>query len=198
MVASMYMERLTLHLPGWMSHFLPHQETVYPTLDARMALVIELARQNVLQDSGGPFAAAVFERDSGRLVAAGVNRVEPLHCSSAHAEVMAIALAQAALGGYDLGDAARPAHELVTSAQPCLMCLGATLWSGVRRLVTGASGADVESILGFDEGPVPRRWPAEVRRRGIELVRGVRRRDACRVLELYRERAGTIYNSRGG
>ncbi len=191
-------ERIELDLPGWMIHFLPRQEVPFPTLDGRMAFVIELSRQNVMHASGGPFAAAVFELDSGRLVAAGVNRVEPLNCSSAHAEVMAIAMAQNRLGTYDLGGAGMAAHELVTSSQPCLMCFGAILWSGVRRVVTGASGRDVESILGFDEGPLPRRWKAELKNRDIELIGGVRRRDACRVLALYGERAGTIYNSRGG
>jgi tRNA(Arg) A34 adenosine deaminase TadA len=194
----MYTERFELHLPAWALRFLPPPESPFQSLDARMAFVIELSRQNVMHASGGPFAAAIFERDSGRLVAAGVNRVEPLNCSSAHAEIMAIALAQKSLGTFDLGGPNRPVHELVTSAQPCLMCLGASLWSGVRRIACGASGRDVESILGFDEGPVPKRWKAEVRRRGIELVTGLRRHDACRVLELYREQSGTIYNSRKG
>ncbi|MCK7474293.1 MAG: hypothetical protein MZV49_13640 [Rhodopseudomonas palustris] len=44
----------------------------------------------------------------------------------------------------------------MTSSQPCLMCLGATLWSGVTRLTYGAAAADVTAILGFDEGPLPR------------------------------------------
>lgn len=194
----MHTDRFSLHLPVWMRHFLPPENTAFAPLDTRMAFVIELSRQNVMHASGGPFAAAIFERDSGRLVAAGVNRVEPLNCSSAHAEVMAIALAQNRLGTFDLGGPQLPVHELVTSAQPCLMCLGASLWSGVRRIISSATGKDVESILGFDEGPVPRHWKAEVRRRGIELKTGLRRLDACRVLELYREQAGTIYNSRKG
>ena len=62
------------------------------------------------------------------------------------------------------------AHELVSSCEPCAMCLGATLWSGVRRLVTGATKADAEAI-GYDEGPVFPESYAHLERRGIEVVR---------------------------
>ena len=68
-----------------------------------MRLVIELARTNFQRDTGGPFAAAVFDEASARLVAIGVNRVVPMRCSSAHAEVMALSLAQRAAGTHDLG-----------------------------------------------------------------------------------------------
>ncbi|MDO8932870.1 MAG: hypothetical protein Q7U97_10785, partial [Rhodocyclaceae bacterium] len=91
--------------------------------EARMGFVLELARDNVAA-GGGPFAAAVFEQESGRLLAAGANRVVANHCSSAHAEIVALSLAQARLGNHDLGAAGLPACELVTSAEPCLMCLG--------------------------------------------------------------------------
>ena len=59
-----------------------------------MALAIELSRQNVDRGGGGPFGAAVFDRDSGRLVAAGVNRVVPQSCSVTHAEMVVIMIAQ--------------------------------------------------------------------------------------------------------
>ena len=133
------------------------------------------------------------------MIAAGVNRVEPLGLSPAHAEVMAIAFAQRRLGLRDLGhDAANP-HELVTSSQPCLMCLGAVLWSGVTSLAYGAEAADVEAILGFDEGPLPPDWTSELRRRGIRVRGGgALRAEAVAVLDLYKKRGGTVYNSRRG
>ncbi len=80
----------------------PHPETSLPTARARMRLAIRLAAENIARESGGPFGAAVFERDSGRVVSAGVNLVVPSCCSLAHAEAVALALAQRALGTHDL------------------------------------------------------------------------------------------------
>ncbi|HET8898039.1 MAG TPA: nucleoside deaminase, partial [Rhodanobacteraceae bacterium] len=71
--------------------------TICDSDESRIALAIELSRQNVLHGTGGPFGAVVFD-DAGRVVAAGVNRVMPQHCSVAHAEMMAYMAAQARLG----------------------------------------------------------------------------------------------------
>jgi tRNA(Arg) A34 adenosine deaminase TadA len=73
------------------------------------------------------------------------------------------------------------------------MCLGATLWSGVTRVVCGAHRDDARR-LSFDEGPVFPESHAYLRERGIEIVDGVLREEANAVLELYCTRQGTIYN----
>lgn len=159
-----------------------------------MALVVELAAENARRGSGGPFGAAVFERRSGRLVAAGVNRVVASGLSSAHAEMLAIALAQRARRSFDLGAPGRPALDLVTSSEPCAMCFGAIPWSGVTRLVCGARARDAEAI-GFDEGPKPRAWIAALEARGIAVVRDVRRAEAVAVLRAYADAGGAIYNA---
>ncbi len=187
-----------LTLPPWLENGITGKDLVFPDAAERMRWVIELSRQNVEHVSGGPFAAAIFACGSGRLLGAGVNRVEPLNCSPAHAEMMAIAFAQQNLRTWDLGrDAGKPA-ELVTSSQPCLMCLGATLWSGVTRLVYSAANADVTAILGFDEGPLPPAWRQELQKRGITVEAEFLRAEAAAVLELYKKKQGTIYNSRKG
>jgi tRNA(Arg) A34 adenosine deaminase TadA len=187
-----------LTLPAWLDKILAEKDIVIPDPEERMRWVIGLSRQNVENASGGPFAAAVFASHSGQLLGAGVNRVEPLHCSPAHAEMMAVAFAQENLRTWDLGsDAAMPA-ELVTSSQPCLMCLGAVMWSGVTRLVYGAAAADVTSILGFDEGPLPADWQGELLKRGIKVAGEIMRKEAAAVLGLYKNKQGTVYNSRKG
>lgn len=117
-----------------------------------MRFVIDLAHENVARRTGGPFAAAVFRSDDGRCVSAGVNSVMRLNSAVLHAEVVALMFAQARVGSYTLR-VADASYELVTSCEPCAMCLGAILWSGVRRLVCGAARSDAERI-GFDEGPV--------------------------------------------
>src|SRR5438105_6843355 len=156
-----------------------------------MALVIRLAEENLARGAGGPFGAAVFEIGSGKVVAAGVNRVVEASNCVLHAEMVALMFAQQRVGSFTLRSPGRPAHELVTSCEPCAMCLGATLWSGVTRLVIGARREDAEA-LGFDEGPV---FPASyeyLHERGVETVGGVRRDAARAVLQLYRSRGGAI------
>ncbi|MCP9440326.1 MAG: nucleoside deaminase [Nitrospira sp.] len=161
----------------------------------RMQFVIGVARANVARRSGGPFAAAVFETRTGRLVSVGANLVVATSCSLAHAELVALANAQHTLRHFDLGAPGIPEHELVTSCEPCAMCFGAIPWSGVRRVLCGARAGDAEAI-GFDEGPKPRRWIAALERRGIAVVRDLCRREAVAVLELYRKSGGIIYNAR--
>jgi tRNA(Arg) A34 adenosine deaminase TadA len=166
----------------------------YTTDESKMSLAVELARQNVLHGSGGPFGAVVFESASGMVVAAGVNSVTRLQNSMLHAEVLALMLAEYRVGSYTLLAPELPHHELVTTCDPCAMCLGAVLWSGVRRLVTGADRADARA-LDFDEGPVFPESYAYLEARGVAVVRGVLRREAAAVMELYRRQGGVIYNA---
>jgi hypothetical protein len=72
------------------------------------------------------------------------------------------------------------------------------LWSGVTTLSYGAAAVDVSAILGFDEGPLPVAWPRELLKRGIKVESGSSRGEAVAVLELYKRRRGTVYNSRKG
>jgi tRNA(Arg) A34 adenosine deaminase TadA len=106
-------------------------------------------------------------------------------------------IAQRVMGTNDLGAGGIPACELVTSTEPCAMCLGAVPWSGVRRVVCGARGDDACAI-GLDEGAKPDDWPGELARRGIEVVRDVLRDEARAVLRHYGESGGVLYNGRGG
>lgn len=193
----MFMPTIEIALPGWMETDLRRSDRTWATVAGRMARVIELARRNVGEGTGGPFAAAVFEMDSGRLVAAGVNRVMATNCSVAHAEILAIMAAQKIVGSYDLGGEGMPAMELVCSTEPCCMCLGAVVWSGVRRLVCGARDTDARRI-GFDEGPKPDDWVGDLESRGIDVMRDVARRKAVSVLNDYVDRGGVVYNARQG
>ncbi|MEM7602686.1 MAG: nucleoside deaminase [Verrucomicrobiota bacterium] len=165
-----------------------------------MAFVIELSRLNVERETGGPFAAAIFEHETGKLVAPGVNVVIPSHTSVAHAEAMALMLAQQRLETFDLGAAHLPAMELVASSQPCIQCFGNTWWSGVTALTIGAQAEDVESITGFEEGPLPENWVELLSERPEPLAPIVVQRDVLRekaraVLELYRDSGGFVYNA---
>lgn len=184
-------------LPRWIDAALPSANQAYAGLEERMALVLALARQNVDEGTGGPFGAGIFDMHSGRLIAPGVNLVMSANCSVAHAEIVAMMVAQRRMGNYDLGGDGLPAMELVSSTEPCVMCLGAVVWSGVRRLVCGARDRDARKV-GFDEGPKPDDWIGALEARGITVVRDVEREAATGVLQHYVAQGGVIYNARQG
>ena len=161
--------------------------------EEKMRLAVALSRENVTRGTGGPFGAAIFRADTGALVSVGVNSVVRLNNCTLHGEMVAIMTAQAKLKCFTLRSPDGPAYELVTSCEPCAMCLGATLWSGVRRVVCGASRDDARR-LNFEEGPVFPESHAYLEARGIEIVHGVLRDEANGVLELYRSSKGIIYN----
>ena len=86
--------KIVLALPGWVGHFLEKAPKVFEDVEDRMHLAIELSRLNIEHETGGPFGAAVFEQDSEKLIAVGVNVVVDTNCSLAHAEMMCIGLAR--------------------------------------------------------------------------------------------------------
>ena len=189
-------------LPAWIDDELADVPASIADREDRMRLVHRLADRNWREGNGGPFAALVAERDTGRIVSVGVNVVLGSGVSSAHAEVVALGLAQTGLGGWDLGAAGLPAHELVVNWRPCIQCYGATMWSGVRSLVVAGEGSELEEITTFDEGPLGADWAVQFEARGIEVVSDVLRDDALTVFRAYREAVDAeglvVYNARGG
>ncbi len=179
-------------MPEWVGA-LVDWDRAYETDVDKMQLAVSLSAHNVEQETGGPFGAVVFRTDTNRVVAAGVNSVVRERNSVMHAEVLALMLAEQAVGAYTLQGEGHPAHELVTSCDPCAMCLGAILWSGVTRVVCGATREDANRI-GFDEGPVFPESYRYLEARGITAVHGVLRAEAAAVLEAYGTGGGLIYN----
>jgi tRNA(Arg) A34 adenosine deaminase TadA len=189
---------ICLSLPDWAEAELATLPTHMETLAERMAPVIRFSQLNIDHDTGGPFAAGVYERDTGKLVTIGVNRVVPSNCSSAHAEVMTLSLAQKMLGTFDLGGVGMPAFQLVVNWRPCAMCYGAVLWSGVRSLVIAGSGPELEEITGFDEGPIHPDWIGELNKRGVEVIENVMTAEAVAVFHNFANSDKLVYNGRGG
>jgi tRNA(Arg) A34 adenosine deaminase TadA len=185
-------EAAKVDLPPWIDEVVDWERR-YPNDVDRMRLAISLSRENVQRRTGGPFGAAIFVRDTGALVSVGVNSVVRLSNCTLHAEMVAFILAQHRLGSFTLAGPGMPVHELVTSCEPCAMCLGATLWSGVNRVVYGAAREDA-TRLNFEEGPVFPESYAYLEERGLAIARNVLRDEACDVLEMYRKQGGVIYN----
>jgi tRNA(Arg) A34 adenosine deaminase TadA len=181
-----------LLLPAWVEPFVGRLGIAPESDEDGMRLAIALAAENVRQGTGGPFGAVVVNEESGALVSVGINLVTGSHLSLAHAEMIALSLAQSRLQDWNLSR--RERLTLVTTCEPCAMCFGAIPWSGIRRLVCGSRKEDAEAA-GFDEGDKPGDWEASLESRGIAVLRDVLRAEANAVFEQYARRGGVIYNA---
>lgn len=188
------MTALSIGLPDWLEPMV-EQAGNLSNEEARLDLAIRMSRRNVEENTGGPFGAVIVDETSGIVLGAGVNVVMPTSVAIAHGEVMAIAIAGQRLGSFDLG--ADGPTGLYTSCEPCMMCMGATIWSGVTKLTIAARDADAAAV-GFDEGPKPADWLEQFQARGIEVVTDLLRDDAVDVLHDYLDTNGEIYNAKRG
>ncbi|MFD1508087.1 nucleoside deaminase [Lacimonas salitolerans] len=84
-------------------------------------------------DRGEVPVGAVVVAPDGRVVAQAGNRTRELHDPTAHAEVLAIRAACAALGQERL-----PGHDLYVTLEPCPMCAAAISFARIGRLYFGA------------------------------------------------------------
>jgi len=185
-----HQETLTpaIKMPAWLQTIEKEKSgTVMASNEEKLQFVIELACQNVLQKTGGPFAAAIFDMKDNRLLAVGVNSVVPAKQSWAHAEMTAFSHAQQKLNTFCLKDC-----MLVTSCEPCAMCYGATHWSGVGALLYGATGKEARTI-GFDEGDKPSDWEAALRKRGIKVYGPILPEESKKPFLMYKKLQGEIY-----
>ena len=180
--------KIELKLPNWLSQINAEKAgTVYQSIEQRAEFVIELSRLNIDHNTGGPFAAAIFDIKDNTLICAGTNLVISTNCCVTHAEITAIILAQQKLGTYGLADS-----QLVSSCQPCAMCMGAIPWSGIKSLICCASDEDARAI-GFDEGDKPDHWIKKYNARGIEVIVDLLRSKAAEVLYEYAQQGGKMY-----
>lgn len=115
----------------------------YSEEDAKfMMMAIKLSEDNI-DTGGGPFGAVIVQ--DGKVIATGTNRVVPDADPTAHAEVMAIRNACAALGTFQLKGC-----TVYSSCEPCPMCLSALYWAGVSRICYGNTKDDAKAI-DFDD-----------------------------------------------
>lgn len=108
-----------------------------------MARAIELSIEGVQSGRGGPFGAVIV-RD-GEILGEAVNQVTSTKDPTAHAEMLAIRMACAKLGSFELKNC-----ELYTSCEPCPMCLGAIYWARLARVYFANTAEDAAKI-GFDD-----------------------------------------------
>lgn len=178
-------------LPRWIEGLKLNFEQEFKE-EEKMQLAIDLSALNIKHKTGGPFGAAIFDTEKNSLLSVGVNIVVPGHWACGHAEMVAFSLANSTLQTNDLSS--KGSFELYSSAEPCMMCMGATIWSGVQKLVCAARHEDVQAI-GFDEGPKPDVWSEKLNERGITVTRDFMRDEAVQVLNSYKKNGGNIYNA---
>ena len=109
-----------------------------------LRMAIELAKEGMRTNAGGPFGAVIVK--DGQVVGKGYNRVTSNNDPTAHAEVTAIREACQTLGHYQLTDC-----TIYASCEPCPMCLGAIYWARPERIVYAATHQDAAEIAGFDD-----------------------------------------------
>ena len=152
--------------------------------EAYMRRAVEACRRGI--DAGQAPFGAVVARD-GRIVAEAHNTVWADTDPTAHAEVNALRLAARELDEIDLGGAV-----LYTTCEPCPMCLAASHWARIGRVIYGASIADA-TAAGFSELTVP---AGELARLGGSrlVVEPGPLRDECRALfDEWQAAAGRAY-----
>src|SRR4051795_8704707 len=70
----------------------------------------------------------------GKIISRAYNQVELLKDATAHAEMLALTEAEAAVGDWRLTDC-----DLYVTKEPCAMCAGAIVHTRVRRVIFGCS-----------------------------------------------------------
>ncbi|MBK8702952.1 MAG: nucleoside deaminase [Saprospiraceae bacterium] len=108
-----------------------------------MLSAIQLAREGMLRNQGGPFGALVIK--DGQIIGRGNNQVTSSNDPTAHAEIVAIRDACRHLNSFQLDDCL-----LFTSCEPCPMCLGAIYWARPSHVFYACTRHDA-SQAGFDD-----------------------------------------------
>ena len=157
-------------------------------LDKDRILEVHKKTLDVIQQGCGPFFARVYDKN-GNIVAEAGNSVVNDNCPVYHAEVNAIRAACSMLKTYDL---APYELSLYVNAEPCIMCVGAIMWSGIKHVYYGVPSKIVENITGFDEGFKPN-WHEEFAKRGITVEGNIEVEAGEKVLEEYIKSGREVY-----
>src|SRR5947207_6303546 len=98
---------------------------------AMMREALRLATKAAASDEV-PIGAVIAK--NGRIIGRGYNQVEMLKDATAHAEILAITQASAALGDWRLAEC-----DLFVTKEPCPMCAGAAVHARLRRVIFGCA-----------------------------------------------------------
>lgn len=126
-----------------------------------MREAIKLAGESVRSGRGGPFGCVIVRHD--QVVGRGHNRVTSANDPTAHAEIVAIREACAALQTFQLTDC-----ELYTNCEPCPMCLAAIYWARIPCVYYANTRKDAAAI-GFDDDLIDQQIALPPDQRRLEM-----------------------------
>jgi guanine deaminase len=155
-------------------------------IDLAMRQAIDKARKTMNQGIGGPFGAAILDKD-GTLIALSSNSVLRDHDATAHAEINAIREASKFKGTHDLSGC-----TLVTTCYPCPMCLSAIVWANIKTVHYGANAKDAAAI-GFRDDMLYCLLRGECEEDHILDLHEAEKTDCLKLFEDYDKRHRTIY-----
>ncbi|NUQ25888.1 MAG: nucleoside deaminase [Saprospiraceae bacterium] len=142
-----------------------------------MLSAIQLAREGMNRNEGGPFGAIVVK--NGQIIGRGNNQVTSSNDPTAHAEIVAIREACRHLNSFQLDDCV-----LFTSCEPCPMCLGAIYWARPDHVFYACTREDA-SQAGFDDSFIYEEIQTDINDRKIPMTQ-LGREDALRLFEEWR------------
>jgi tRNA(adenine34) deaminase len=103
----------------------------YPIDESFMSEALRLAQKAFAKEEV-PIGAVVVR--AGKIIARAFNQVEMLKDATAHAEMLAITQAEAAVGDWRLNEC-----DLYVTKEPCAMCAGALVHVRMRRVIFGCA-----------------------------------------------------------
>jgi len=139
---------------------------------AFMARALDLARRGDKVEGASPIGCVIVL--DGQVVAEGHNEVGLRHDPTAHAEMVAIRQAGAALEREELRGA-----TLYSTLQPCGMCTMASIWSRIDRIVYGAGRDDVHRMYFEDRHLDTMNFIRDAYRTDMPVVGGVMRAECA-------------------
>ena len=157
----------------------------------KIMLNVQAKTADGIKNGKGPFYAEIYDKN-GNFVVASSNSVVEDKCCLYHAEVNTIKKAHEKFKEYSL---APEDLTIYVNAEPCIMCAGAIMWSGIKTIYFGVPSSKVEKITGFDEGYKPN-WIKEFKKRGITVYGNIEAQAGEKVLEEYVKSGKEIYKPR--
>ena len=104
-----------------------------------MKIAIKEAQKGIRNNEGGPFGSVIVK--DGKVLSKAHNQVLLKHDATCHGEMQAIRKASKRLKSFNLEEC-----EIYTTGEPCPMCLGAILWSNIKKVYYGCNIVDTEEI----------------------------------------------------
>src|SRR5882757_6645016 len=149
-----------------------------PTDEYFMLEALRMARKAVKADEV-PIGAVVVRE--GKIIGRAYNQVELLKDATAHAEMLAVTQAEAAVSDWRLTDC-----DLYVTKEPCAMCAGALVHTRVRRVIFGCA----DPVAGA-AGSVINLLQMSTLNHRCDIASGVLENECAAILrDFFRERRG--------